>query len=285
MKKLLGVFALMIGTLAAAPAAVAANGVPLERAPDRLNDLAALQNGAKIFVNYCLNCHAASSVRYSDLRQIGLTDAQIQNNLVFAGDSVNDMMTIAMSTNDAKRWFGTAPPDLTLMARAKSSTAGSGSDYIYTYMRSFYRDNTKITGWDNLVFPNVGMPHVMWREQGPRLLTKVEVRPASGEADSAGTWERITTVFDEFGYQTQQVEPTAAPVGHAPRVEYNFTPLNPEAAKAFDNQIADLTAFMEWMSEPVKLKRQRIGVWVILYLFIFLVIAWRLNAVYWKDVK
>lgn len=284
MKKLLGALALIIGMVTALPAGAAGGTYPLERAPDRLNDLAALQNGAKLFVNYCLNCHSASSVRYSDLRQIGLTDAQILNNLVFAGNSVHDMMVVAMNPVDAKTWFGTAPPDLSVMARAKSTNAGpSGTDYIYTYLRSFYRDYTKLTGWDNLVFPNVGMPHVMWREQGPRRLTKVEVRPVEGATD--GSWERVTTEYDEFGYSTTKVEPTAAPIGHHASVEYKFTPLNPEAAKAFDNQIADLAAFMEWMAEPMKLERQRIGVWVILCLAIFMVIAWRLNAVYWKDVK
>src|SRR5690606_8493025 len=253
MKKLLGVIALVLGMAAAAPVAVAAEGgIPLERAPARLNDLAALQNGAKLFVNYCLNCHSANSVRYSDLRDIGLTDEQIQNNLVFTGETVNDMMRIAMTPDDAKNWFGTAPPDLSLMARAKSVNAGpSGADYIYTYMRSFYRDATKLTGWDNLVFPSVGMPHVMWNVQGPRTLTKVEVHPVVPEegAEPTGDWERVTTVYDENGFATKTVEPTTAPIGHAASVQYQFEAADPAAARAYDNQIADLTAFMEWMAE------------------------------------
>jgi len=287
MKKLLGAFALMMLVVAAPLAQAAEGGAPLERAPHRINDLASLQNGAKIFVNYCLNCHSANSVRYSDLRNIGLTDAQIEGNLVFTGESVNDMMHIAMTPADAKRWFGTTPPDLSVMARAKSINAGpSGADYIYTYMRSFYRDASKLTGWDNTVFPSVAMPHVMWKEQGPRTLTKVVVHEAQDENGvPTGAWERVTTVFDEHGYSTVKTEPVDSHIaGHA-STQLQFKALDPARAQAFDNQVADLTAFLAWMAEPVQSDRKRIGMWVLLYLALFLVIAWRLNAVYWKDVK
>lgn len=281
MKKLLGAFALMMSVVAAPSVQAAEAGVPLEKAPARINDLAALQNGAKVFVNYCLNCHSANSVRYSDLREIGLTDAQIQSNLVFTGKTVNDMMRIAMTPDDAKKWFGTAPPDLSVMARAKSVNAGpSGADYIYTYMRSFYRDSAKLTGWDNLVFPSVAMPHVMWQEQGPRTLTKSEVRHAAD-----GSWERVTTQYDEFGNMSVKAEPVANHLGHGGALDIRFEAKDPAKAKAYDQQIADLTAFMSWMAEPVQTKRKQIGLWVLLYLGLFLAIAWRLNAVYWKDVK
>lgn len=288
MKKLLGALALMMVMVAAPSAHAAEGGAPLEVAPNRINDLASLQNGAKIFVNYCLNCHSANSVRYSDLRNIGLTDAQIQGNLVFAGNSVNDMMRIAMTPADAKRWFGTTPPDLSIMARAKSVNAGpSGADYIYTYMRSFYRDATKLTGWDNVVFPSVAMPHVMWQQQGPRTFTKVVTHEVFDETsgESKG-WERVTTVFDEAGYSTSTAEPMQG-AGHSTHAstEFRFTAKDPARAQAYDNQIADLTAFMSWMAEPIQSDRKRIGVWVLLYLGLFLVVAWRLNAVYWKDVK
>lgn len=280
MKKLLGAFALMMSVVAAPSVQAAEAGVPLEKAPARVNDLAALQNGAKIFVNYCLNCHSANSVRYSDLRDIGLSDAQIQSNLVFTGKTVNDMMRIAMTPADASKWFGTTPPDLSVMARAKSINAGpSGADYIYTYMRSFYRDSSKLTGWDNLVFPSVAMPHVMWHEQGPRTLTKSEVR-----ATTDGAWERVTTQFDEFGNMSVQSEAVARPVS-GPTVDFRFDTKDQAKSNAYDQQVADLTAFMAWMAEPVQTKRKQIGLWVLLYLGIFLAIAWRLNAVYWKDVK
>lgn len=138
----------------------------LDKAPDRSNDQAALQRGAKVFVNYCLNCHSASYMRYNRLQDIGLTDAQIKDNLLFTADKVGELMRISMQRNDAKAWFGAPPPDLTVIARARASEFGSGADWLYTYLRSFYRDDQRPTGWNNVVFPNVGMPHVLWELQG-----------------------------------------------------------------------------------------------------------------------
>lgn len=142
----------------------------LDRAPDHSRDYAALQHGAKIFVNYCLNCHSASYMRYNRLTDIGLSEAQIRDNLLFASDKVGETMTIAMKRADAKAWFGAAPPDLTVIARARASEFGSGSDWLYTYLRSFYRDDERPTGWNNTVFPNVGMPHALWELQGEQVL-------------------------------------------------------------------------------------------------------------------
>jgi len=170
-KKLLCALALVI-TCTGANAA--GGDFPLERAPNRINDIASLQNGAKLFVNYCLNCHSASAMRYNKLKDIGLTDQQIRESLLFTGEKVGDLMMGSVSVKDGKAWFGAAPPDLSLMARAKSINAGpTGSDYIYTYLRTFYRDTSKPTGWDNLAFPNAGMPHVLWERQGPREMTVV----------------------------------------------------------------------------------------------------------------
>lgn len=142
----------------------------LDRAPDHSRDYAALQHGAKIFVNYCLNCHSASYMRYNRLTDIGLSEAQIRDNLLFASDKVGETMTIAMKRADAKAWFGAAPPDLTVIARARASEFGSGSDWLYTYLRSFYRDDERPTGWNNTVFPNVGMPHALWELQGEQVM-------------------------------------------------------------------------------------------------------------------
>jgi ubiquinol-cytochrome c reductase cytochrome c1 subunit len=142
----------------------------LDKAPDRANDQAALQNGAKLFVNYCLNCHSASYMRYNRLKDIGLTEGQIRDNLMFTADKVGEPMRIAMQRNDAKLWFGAAPPDLTVIARARASEFGSGSDWLYTYLRTFYRDEERPTGWNNVVFANVGMPHVLWELQGDQVL-------------------------------------------------------------------------------------------------------------------
>jgi ubiquinol-cytochrome c reductase cytochrome c1 subunit len=142
----------------------------LDKAPDRSNDQAGLQRGAQVFVNYCLNCHSASYMRYNRLQDIGLTDAQIKDNLLFTADKVGEPMRIAMQRNDAKVWFGTAPPDLTVIARARASEFGSGADWLYTYLRSFYRDEARPSGWNNVVFSNVGMPHVLWELQGDQAL-------------------------------------------------------------------------------------------------------------------
>jgi len=281
-KKLLGAFALM---LTCTTAMAAEGGYPLERAPDRLNDVASLQNGAKLFVNYCLNCHSANSMRYNTLAEIGLTDDQIRKNLMFTGEKVGDLMHVAMTPADAKNWFGSAPPDLSVMARAKSVNAGpSGMDYIYTYLRTFYRDASRPSGWNNLVFPNVGMPHVLWELQGPREMTSVAMHEIHGKPGEEAGWERVTTTYDAQGYTTVNTEPVAHFHGHE-SVDYSFKAADPARTAAFDNDVADLSAFMGWMAEPVHLYRKKLGVWVLLFLALFLVVAWRLNAAFWKDVK
>jgi ubiquinol-cytochrome c reductase cytochrome c1 subunit len=169
MKKL---FLALLSALLLAPLLVHAAGadVRLDKAPDRSRDLAALQNGAKVFVNYCLNCHSASYYRYNRLTDLGLTEGQIKDNLLFTSDKIGEPMTIAMRRVEAKQWFGVAPPDLTLIARARTSGAGSGADWLYTYLRSYHRDDSRPTGWNNLVFPNVGMPHILWELQGEQVL-------------------------------------------------------------------------------------------------------------------
>ena len=142
----------------------------LDTAPDKANDMAALQNGAKIFVNYCLNCHSASYMRYNRLKDIGLSDDMIRDNLMFTADKVGELMRIGMRRDEAKVWFGAAPPDLTVIARARASEYGSGADWLYTYLRGFYRDENRPTGWNNVVFENVGMPHVLWELQGDQVM-------------------------------------------------------------------------------------------------------------------
>lgn len=131
-----------------------------EKADIDLGDQVSLQRGAQIFTNYCLSCHSASNMRFNRLRDIGLTEDQIKNNLMFTTDKVGDVMHSAMSPADAKKWFGAAPPDLSLIARSR------GADYLYAYMRGFYKDPTRPTGWNNTVFDKVGMPHPLWQQQG-----------------------------------------------------------------------------------------------------------------------
>ena len=253
----MNLFKKTIALLALLPGFVFANegSFPLDRAPER-TDIASLQNGAKLFINYCLNCHSASAMRYNRLRDLGLNQEQIKANLLFSGEKVGDVMTIAMRPGDAKAWFGAVPPDLSVITRARASGAGTGSDYLYTYLRSFYKDDTRPTGWNNLVVPNVAMPHVLWQLQGIRTVKMVE------EPDPH---EKGKTVHRFAGFE--QVSPGSLS--------------QPE----FDTQVADLVAYMEWMAEPARDLRKRLGAVVVLFLSLFAFLAWRLNASYWKDVK
>ncbi|MDI9333286.1 MAG: cytochrome c1 [Cytophagales bacterium] len=201
-------------------------GIAWDKAPNKTNDQVALQNGAKLFVNYCLNCHSAAFMRYNRMTEIGLTEKQIKENLLFGSAKVGETMKSAIDPLQAKEWFGGNPPDLSVMARSRSDgSKGSGADYLYTYLRSYYRDETKPTGWNNHVFPSVGMPHVLWELQA-------SMKPAE-----------------------------------------------------YDQAVGDLVGFMQWMAEPAQNKRIQVGVWVLFFMLTFSLIAWRLNAAYWKDVK
>ncbi|MEB0139742.1 MULTISPECIES: cytochrome c1 [unclassified Undibacterium] len=251
LKKLIAVIALL-------PALVLANeaGFPLEHAPDRSADMAALQNGAKLFVNYCLNCHSASAMRYNRLKDIGLTDDQIKHNLLFTGEKVGDLMKTTMAAKDAKAWFGAVPPDLSVIARARASAAGSGADWLYTYLRSYYKDESRPTGWNNMVFPNVGMPHVLWQLQGVRNAKFVEEKDPHDESKSVHKFAGFDTVS----------------AGSMTAVEY-------------DNTVGDLVGYLQWMGEPAQATRKRLGVIVVLFMALLATFAWRLNASYWKEVK
>ena len=254
MKKLiLGLIAAM-GLMAGAAHASGAGGIAWDKAPNKTNDLVALQNGAKLFVNYCLNCHSAAFMRYNRLKDIGLTELQIKDNLLFTTDKVGETMKAAIDPKQAKEWFGANPPDLTVIARSRAAAGqGSGGDYLYTYLRSYYPDATKPTGWNNLVFPNVGMPHVLWELQGQRHPV-YDVREEHGhEVKVFKGWEQISPG--------------------------TMTPLQYDAA------VGDLVSYLQWMGEPSQNTRVRVGVWVLIFLGCFTVIAWRLNAAYWKDVK
>lgn len=251
MKKILMGLMLALGLNGAVMAA--GGGFPLEKAPARTNDMAALQNGAKLFVNYCLSCHSASFMRYNRLRDIGLTDKQIAENLTFTTDKIGDTMTATINPKEAKAWFGANPPDLTLVARSRSSGAGSGADYLYTLLRTYYRDDTKPTGWNNLVFPNIGMPHPLWELQGERKPVFEKHESHGQEVQVFKGWEPV-----KAGTMSQQ---------------------------QYDQNVGDLVAYLQWMAEPAQNSRVRIGVWVMLFLAVFTIVAWRLNAAFWKDVK
>jgi ubiquinol-cytochrome c reductase cytochrome c1 subunit len=256
MKKLILILLASLGFTAGAVAAE--GGIAWDRFPvAKTTDMASLQNGAKLFVNYCLNCHSASYMRYNRLRDIGLSEDQIKKNLMFATDKVGETMKISMDPKQAKDWFGGVPPDLTVIARSRANISmGSGADYLYTYLRSYYRDDTKATGWNNLAFPSVGMPHAMWELQGQRAANYVEEK----DPHHAGK-----TVQRFAGY----------------------TQLTPGSMSQndYDEAVGDLVAFLQWMGEPAQHDRVKLGVFVLLFLALFTFIAWRLNAAFWKDVK
>ncbi len=146
--------------------------VHLDKWPGSVSDKAALQHGAKLFVNYCLNCHGASYVRYKNLMDLGLTEQQVKDNLMFTADKIGGLMTIAGRADEQKKWFGATPPDLSIVARARGEAGapGAGADWLYTYLRSFYRDEKRPTGWNNVVFENVGMPHILYGLQGQQVM-------------------------------------------------------------------------------------------------------------------
>ena len=262
MKKLLLALLATVASLWVASAAHAASAglVPWDKFPrEKLNDLAALQNGAKIFANYCLNCHAAEFKRWNRLRDIGLTDQEIRDNLIFTGAKVGDTMKIAMAPKDAKDWFGGVPPDLTLIARSRAGFGkgeASGADYLYTLLRTYYRDETKTTGWNNAAFPGIGMPHPLWELQGQQRAVFAEVKDPQNAA-------KTTQVFKGF----EAITP-----GTKSQAQYN-------------EAVADLVAYLVWVAEPHAKDRVRLGVWVLLFLGVFTVVAWRLNAAFWKDIK
>ncbi len=251
MKKLTAGLALALSLIGGVQAS--SGGIAWDNAPVKTNDLASLQNGAKLFVNYCLNCHSASFMRFNRLKDIGLTEQQIKDNLLFPTDKVGDTMRASIDPKQAALWFGANPPDLTLVARSRSGHGGTGADYLYTYLRTYYRDETKPTGWNNLAFPNVGMPNPLWELQGER-------RPVYDTVEEHG---HETHVFKGW----EQVKPGT------------LSPLQ------YDQAVGDLVNYLQWMSEPAQNSRVRIGVWVLIFLTFFSFIAWRLNAAYWKDVK
>ena len=244
----------LIAAFGIATGAQAAEGViAWDKAPNRTNDLASLQNGAKLFVNYCLNCHSAAFMRYNRLQDIGISEQQVKDNLLFGTDKVGETMKSNIDPRQAKEWFGANPPDLTLVARSRAGHGGSGADYLYTYLRTYYRDDTKATGWNNLVFPSVGMPHVLWELQGDRRPVYTKVEQHGHEVEVFKGWEQVTPG--------------------------KMTPLQ------FDQAVGDLVNYLQWMAEPAQNTRVRIGVWVLLFLAMALLFVWRLNASYWKDVK
>jgi ubiquinol-cytochrome c reductase cytochrome c1 subunit len=263
-------------------------GYPLDPFPTKkLTEQAALQDGARTFVNNCLNCHSAASMRYNRLRDIGLTEAQIRDNLLFTTDKVGETMKTSLTVKDAKEWFGAVPPDLSVIARARASGAGSGPDWLYTYLRAYYRDSTRATGWNNAVYENVGMPHILWESQGAkRGATIEEIRSVKDAAGVVNGWSKITVSFDKNGTRTEKTDKLEGMSHHAGKSIKLDTAEGGTMDKAqYDESIANLVAYLTYMADPNAKHRQSIGVWVIVFLCFFTMFAWYLNRLYWKDIK
>ncbi|SDA20287.1 ubiquinol-cytochrome c reductase cytochrome c1 subunit [Nitrosospira sp. Nsp18] len=220
--------------------------VKLDQAPIRSGDKLSLQRGAKTFVNYCLSCHSAEYMRYNRLRDLGLSENQISDNLIFTGQKVGELMTVAMKTKEAKQWFGVAPPDLSVIARSR------GADWLYTYLRKFYRDDSTATGWNNLVFDKAAMPHVLYQLQGEQSLVTNSVDDGHG-----GTHEVKELKLDKPGTLS--------------KTEY-------------EAYVADLVNFLVYLGEPAATKRVQIGIIVMLFLFGMLALTYALKHEYWKDI-
>ena len=242
--------------LAFTSSAFASSGAHLESVEINLDNKASLQRGAKLFVNYCLNCHAASYMRYSRMaKDIGLSDAQVTENMIFPADfskekdgkpkKAGQLMTVAMSEEDGKAYFGTPVPDLSVIARAR------GADWIYTYLKSFYIDESRPFGVNNTTFPAVGMPHVLWELEGLKKAVK--------------------TKHTENGHETETVTYETVVPGSMSAAEY-------------DGAITDLVNYLEYMGEPAKLVRYTMGVYVLGFLFLLFIVSYAMKKEFWKDV-
>lgn len=235
--------------IAAAPAFAAGKvNVHLDDPHINLKDQASLQRGARNFVANCLNCHNAQFMRWGHLTQIGLTEDQIKANLMPNPEAkMGDYMVTTLDPKDAKAWFGGVPPDLTLVSRSR------GSAWLYTFLRSFYVDPNSPTGWNNEVFPNVGMPHVLHDLQGS------QVKAVVGEKEVNGKKEALTKLVVERQGTMSQLE--------------------------YDNYVRDLVNYMTFMGEPARVKRTQLGVIVLLFLTFAFFAALIVKREYWKDVK
>lgn len=234
----------------AASVASSAGDVPLRSVEIDITDQASLQRGARLFVNYCLSCHSARYMRYGQMAKgLGLTDEQVQENLMFAADKVTEPMDVAMSSGDAKRWFGNPPPDLSVIARSR------GAEWLYNYMLTFYQDDdpSRPYGVNNLVFKDVGMPDVLWALRGIQVPVHQEASEGHGAA---------ATLVEQLELQTPGQRTPAE----------------------FRRDMRDLVNFLVFVGEPAQAKRHRVGLWVLAFIIVFFIVSYALYREYWKDV-
>ena len=240
--------ALAAGVVGVGGGALAAGGAMSDQASNDVSNVASLQRGARNFVNYCMGCHSARYVRYNRLAaDLQISEKQLIENLMFAAEKPTETMTVAMREEDAKRWFGQAPPDLSLIARSR------GPDYLFNFLRAFHVDASRPTGVNNIMLPNTSMPHVLWELQGMQ-------EAVFAEESHGGT---TTKVFKEF----RQLAPGTL------------------SADEYDRFVRDTVNFLDYIGEPMQLERQRLGIWVLAFLAVFGLLAYLLKQEIWKDVK
>jgi ubiquinol-cytochrome c reductase cytochrome c1 subunit len=236
------VFAVLFFLIPGVASSSGGGDVNLDSPTIDLSDRSSLQRGARTFVNYCLACHGASLMRYERMaKDLGISDELLRENLMFATDKPGELMVASMPSEGAKQWFGVVPPDLSVTARYRRP------DWIYTYLRSFYVDELSPTGWNNVLFPNVAMPNVLYEWQGYQK---------ANFFDGSGDFEKFEQLID--GKLTDQ---------------------------QFDAEIGDLTNFMVYLAEPAKLVRYQIGLWVTIFMVLFSIFAYFLKKEYWRDVR
>lgn len=262
MKKLnLMLVAFICSAILSAPAfAAGGHGAATDKVSLNMSDKASLQNGAKLFVNYCLSCHSASYARYNRVAEdLEIPVALLKENLMFTTEKTGDLMTTTMPPEDSKRWFGVTPPDLTLVSRVRKP------EWVYTYLRAFYLDESSPSGWNNSLFENVAMPHAMYELQGvQRMVKKVDADNGAGAAHASESGSLGQTVVGDTVFEL--VHP-----GKLSPVE-------------FDSAMMDLTAFLAYLAEPAQMQRKKLGVYTLAFLIILMGLSYLLKKEYWRDV-
>lgn len=245
--KLLNLVLTMLMLALMVPAVNAAGGARLMHMDVDLSNEASLQRGARIVANYCMGCHSAEYMRYNRMGEdLGISEEVLEENFIFGDAKIGETMTIAMDKSDAVRYWGVLPPDLSVIARSR------GADYLYTYFKTFYLDESRPFGVNNLVLKNASMPHVLWDLQGMQALEKV----------ARGDGIHHTPTFEDLKLVTPGTQ----------------TP------EEYDQTIKDLVNYLVYISEPVQLERKKIGIWVMLYLLLFAGVTYLLKKEYWRDV-
>jgi len=261
MKKLTTLLVSLVASTLLSSAVHAAGGnYVVDKVYMNMSDKASLQNGAKLFVNYCLSCHSAEYARYNRVAEdLDIPLYRLKENLMFTTEKEGDLMKTTMPADDAKEWFGVTPPDLTLVSRVRKP------DWVYTYLRAFYRDDSSPSGWNNSLFENVAMPHAMYELQGvQKLVGKVEEGEQGALDAHASEGDDKYTVVGDAKFELVH--------------EGKMTPAE------FDKSMADLTAFLTYLAEPAIMKRQTIGVFSIGFVLILMGLCYLLKKEYWRDV-